>query len=89
MWSRKASWASGSTDFELLLLEPTYQPKKATKWSAFVNMPGSFAQAVAGAQNLPQRHFPSQRFLNSMSSAGTKKGSASDESDRKKNGDYV
>jgi hypothetical protein len=89
--SRKTSWASGSTAFELPLIEPTasHQSKKASKWSAFVNMPGSFAQAAAGAQNLPQRPGPSASFLNSTSSAGMKRNSTLDGSSKGKSGDYV
>lgn len=101
--SRKVSWASsaseasqmsgkselsGSTTYELPIVEPSHQPKKVSitshqnrvsdkstgsktsKWSSFVNMPGSFAQAVAGAQNLPQRPLPSATYLSSTSSDG-------------------
>ncbi|QDS70038.1 hypothetical protein FKW77_003949 [Venturia effusa] len=56
---------SGSTACELPFVEPSHQPQKASwrcilgdgkssKWASFVNMPGSFAQAIAGAQNLPR-----------------------------------
>lgn len=78
--SKKVSWLSstsgtselsGSTAYELPIVEPSHQPKKASKtskWASFVNMPGSFAQAVAGAQNLPQRPIASATFSSSTSS---------------------
>ncbi|KAE9971190.1 hypothetical protein EG328_005792 [Venturia inaequalis] len=99
--SSKLSWlssVSGSTAYELPIVEPSHQPKEATKattaseqgdqshqsrpsdqitgdktskWSSFVNMPGSFAQAVAGAQNLPRRPLPSATFLSITSSDGS------------------
>lgn len=68
--TRKESWASdtsGMISLELPVVELSYQPKKSSdlnqtikqsKWSSFANMPGSFAQALVGAQNLPQRPVP-------------------------------
>ncbi|TLD23386.1 GPI ethanolamine phosphate transferase 1 [Venturia nashicola] len=82
-WLSSASGSSelsGSTAYELPTVEPSYQPKRAndkttaskkSKWSSFINMPGSFAQAVAGAQNLPQRPVPSATFLTTTSSIGS------------------
>lgn len=92
--SSKTSCASESTAFELPVIEPAHQLKKESKWSSFVNMPGSFAQAVAGVQNLPQRPVLSASVLNSTSSAGmtrtfTLDGSTLGGSSNGKDDDYV